>query len=128
MMTAGTHNIPSQELLIRNAGTQGIGAGSSVSTYFLYFLPSGFSWEEGWELSSFLIAEIHPSSQGVLALTYLTVEEYGEGISVEEAVEDMLTSLSDYLLSLQARESRLAASAASDLAMLRALIRRKPHH
>ena len=120
-ISAGTHDMQREELLALHVETRGVAAYSSISTLYL---PSGFSWSDGWELINFLLVEIHPSQQGVLALTYLTVEEYGEGTSQEDAVLDVLTSLSDYFDSLEAREGQLGEPAADDLARLRTLIRR----
>ena len=65
------------------------------------------------------------SEVGTLVATCVSVQEYGIGETVESAIEDLLTSLSDYHESLEAREGRLAESEAKDLAILRQLIRRQ---
>ena len=94
----------------------------------LHVIPSDCSWDGNWELTADLLVDIHTSREEVLAVSHhLTVEEYGEGASVEEAVQDLLTSLSEYRESLEEREARLGASAAEDLAKLRGIIRRCSH-
>ena len=91
----------------------------------LHVIPSDCSWDGDWELTADLVVEIQASGEEVLAVSHhLTVEEYGEGASVEEAVQDLLTSLSEYRESLEEREARLGVSAAADLAKLRGIIRR----
>ena len=60
-----------------------------------------------------------------MAAALLTVEEHGVGASVEDAVLDLLTSLTDYYQSLEAREGGLGPPAAKDLEMLRGIVRRK---
>ncbi len=91
----------------------------------LHVIPSDCSWDYDWELTADLVVEIQASGEEVLAVSHhLTVEEYGEGASVEEAVQDLLTSLSEYRESLEEREARLGASATEDLAKLRGIIRR----
>ena len=90
----------------------------------LFLFGSGYAWGDGWRLRNPLFMEIHTSRRDVLAITYLTVQEYGLGLSFEEAVKDLMTSLSDYCQSLEAREDRLAPDAEEDLALLRDLIER----
>ncbi len=91
----------------------------------LHVIPSDCSWDDDWELTVDLVVEIQASGEEVLAVSrHLTVEEYGEGASVEEAVQDLRTSLSEYRESLEEREARLGVSAAADLAKLRGIIRR----
>lgn len=94
----------------------------------LHVIPSDCRWDGDWELTADLVVEIQASGEEVLAVSHhLTVEEYGEGASVEEAVQDLLTSLSEYRESLEDREARLGLSAADDLAKLRGIIRRCSH-
>lgn len=87
-------------------------------------IPTGHAWEGGWELARDLWVEIRTTSEETLAVTRLTVEEYGTGASVEEAVQDLLTSLSEYRESLEEREERLGVPAVADLAKLRKILRR----
>ena len=89
----------------------------------LLLIPKKRTWE-GWTLASDLMVEIKTSDQEVLATTFLTVAEYGSGSSMEDAVDDLLTSLSEYRESLERREERLGQSAVDDLAKLRKLLNR----
>ena len=88
-------------------------------------IPAGRTWEGDWELARDLWVEIRTTSEETLAVTRLTEEEYGAGTSLEEAVQDLLTSLSDYRECLEEREERLGATAAADLWKLREVIRRR---
>ena len=93
----------------------------------LHVIPSDCSWDDDWGLTADLVVEIQTSGEEVLAVSHhLTVEEYGEGASVAEAIQDLLTSLSEYRESLEEREARLGTSAAADLAELRSILRRCP--
>ena len=93
----------------------------------LFLVTRGRSWK-GWELTTDLLVEIAASEQEVLATTYLAIAEYGIGESLEEAVADLLTSLSDYRESLEKREDRLGPPAVDDLERLRKLIIWQPSH
>ena len=94
----------------------------------LLVIPSDCPWDGDWELAADLVVEIQTSGEEVLAIAHqLTVEEHGAGASVEEAVQDLLTSLSDYRECLEEREARLGATAVADLARLRHVIRRCSH-
>ena len=75
-----------------------------------YVVPVQYSWDNGWELTGDLPVDVRTSQEEVVAVARLTVEEYGVGASVEDAVLDLLTSLTDYYQSLEARgrESRAA--------------------
>ena len=89
-----------------------------------HVIPSGYSWDGGWELAGDLVAEIRTSGEEVLAVAHqLTIEEYGAGASLEGAVQDLLTSLSEYREALEEREAKLGAPAVADLAKLRNVIR-----
>ena len=90
----------------------------------MFFYP-GHSWDEAWELTSTLLVEVHTFPNEVKAVTYLTVEEYGIGSSLEDAILDLLTSLSDYFQSLEERQERLGPPALEDLDKLRKLVRPK---
>lgn len=90
----------------------------------LFLIARGRSWE-GWELTTDLMAEISTSGREVMASTYLEIAEYGVGASLEDAVADLLTSLSDYRESLEKREDRLGPPAVHDLEKLRKLIVRQ---
>lgn len=83
---------------------------------------------EGWEygrhrLGSILLVQLRTSRDGVLATTYLEAEEYGWGRTEEEAILDLMTSLGEYLESLEAREGQLAEPTFVDLERLHQLFR-----
>lgn len=108
----------------QSSGT--MSSGDPASSNALYLVPSQHSWGDFWELSTDLLVEVNTSRENVVAVTYLTVQEYGIGDSFESAIQDLLTSLSDYYQSLESREANLAPSAIEDLHTLRYLIRISP--
>lgn len=91
-----------------------------------YIIPAHASWDGCWELATDLTVSVQASREEVLANTHMTVQEYGVGSTLDEAIQDLLTSLSDYRESLEAREKTLGKEALKDLGQLRALIRRIP--
>ncbi len=94
----------------------------------LHVIPSDCSWDGDWELAGDLVVEVQTYREEVLAIAHeLTVEEYGAGASLEEAVQDLLTSLSEYRESLEEREDRLGVPAVADLAKLRKMLRSRSH-
>ena len=91
-----------------------------------YLVPANRSWgSPAWELLNDLQVELRYSQTEAPVAACPAVREYGVGETFEEAIEDLLTSLSDYYESLEAREDRLADPEAKDLAELRRLIRRR---
>ena len=97
-----------------------------MSTEGPYVIPAQASWGSCWELAIDLTVIVRASRREVLASTNMTVEEYGVGASLDEAIQDLLTSLSDYRESLETRGNTLGKEALEDLGLLRALIRRIP--
>ena len=117
----GTYNLVVDSILTYRAV-----APESQKSTGLYLIPAKHSWDNSsWELLNELLVEIHYSTAEVLATTCLSVQEYGIGSTFEEAVADLLTSLSDYYQSLEARQDRLADAAVNDITKLRQLIRRR---
>ena len=96
-----------------------------TSNIGLCFFPKRVTVWDGWKLYDDLFVEVRTSLAEVVAITHLTVEEYGVGLSFEEAMLDLLRSLSDYRQSLEGREEVLGESAKEDLRILRSLITRK---
>ncbi len=88
-------------------------------------IPAGYVWDSAWELNRELIVEVRVSKHETVALTCLTVPEYGIGDNVKDAVYDLLTSLSGYLEVLESRKDKLGDSAVSDLELLNRLTRRR---
>lgn len=89
-----------------------------------HVIPAQASWDSCWELTTDLTVIVQSSQKEMLARTDNTVREYGVGTSLDEAIQDLLTSLSDYRESLEAREKTLGEEGLEDLRLLRALIRR----
>ncbi len=92
-------------------------------TLSLLVFPGGEKLTEGFKLKSPLLVELRTSVDGVLAVTYLETQEYGWGNTEQEAVQDLISSLVEYLSSLEEQEDMLGAPTTSDLVKLRALIR-----
>ena len=90
-----------------------------------YFFHKWITVWDNWKLCDDLFVEVRTSLTEVVAITRLTVEEYGVGLSFEEAMLDLLRSLSDYRQSLEGREEALGELAKEDLRILRGLITRK---
>ena len=79
-----------------------------------------------WELKrGFTVAFKLLSNQVTATPKIDGISEYGEGATQSEALEDLLTSFTDYREWLEEREERLHPDALADLATLRALIQRK---
>jgi hypothetical protein len=82
---------------------------------------------EGWQssgghrLKSLLLVTLRTSESGVLAITYLDTEEYGWGKTEDEAITDLMTSLVEYMESLEGRRDQLGDPAVVDLERLHAL-------
>lgn len=127
MSTIGTHELfPLGSTATLASGesfhVSNVNVGNPTFSEGLYLVPQQQVWDNAWELKSHLLVIIHTSRDEVLASTYLAVQEYGVGLSLEAAIHDLLTSLSDYYQSLESREERLGPPGKEDLERLRALI------
>ena len=120
MTISGTHKLP--EYLVPSPHSETEQTGNPPSGKGLYYLPAGHSWDDCWELASDLHIEVNTSQEEIVAVTCLNIQEYGMGDSLESAIADLLTSLSDYYLSLESREGNLSLSASKDLQTLRRLL------
>lgn len=89
----------------------------------LVVLCAGWQASSTHHLKSVLLVQLRTSESGVLAITYLDTEEYGWGHTEEEAILDLVTSLVEYMESLEAREDQLAEPTVGDLERLRQLFR-----
>ena len=98
---------------------------SSPDSSTEYLVPAGSSWDDAWELTRDLMVQVKTSEDEMVALTCLSLKEYGLGSNAKEAIYDLLTSLSDYREVLEAREDRLADSALAELKALQALVHRR---
>ena len=121
MSTSGIDKLP--VYLVHAPQSERELTGNSVSEKGAYFIPAGHSWDSCWELTGNLLVEINTSPEGAVIVTCLDLQEYGIGDSLEIAIEDLLTSLSDYFQSLESREEKLGPSAIEDLRTLRRLLR-----
>ena len=121
MSTSGTDKLP--VYLVPASQSERKSTGNSVSGKGTYFIPASHSWDACWELADDLLVEIKTSPEGAVIVTCLDLQEYGIGDSLEIAIEDLLTSSSDYLQSLESREEKLESSATEDLRTLRRLLR-----
>lgn len=71
-----------------------------------------------------LTAEVRVENDKYVAVDY-QLDEYGIGDSLQEARQDLLDSLADYLASLEKRESRLADRELRNLQLLRNMLARR---
>ena len=101
-------------------------AGIAESSEAVYLVPQGYAWDDSWRLASDLLVQVCSSWKDVAATTHLTVQEYGVGASFEEAIFDLVTSLSDYRQSLEARQQRLGPAESKDLELLQELLEPVP--
>lgn len=95
-----------------------------IESLSLIVLPRGWEFKAGRRLNSILLVQVRASRNGVLAITYLEAEEYGWGMSEHEAVMDLMSSLVEYMESLESRQDRLAEPALADLRKLQQLFLR----
>jgi len=79
---------------------------------------------ERYMLQTDLTAEVKVEGDKYVVVDY-QVEEYGIGNSREEAQQDFLDSLVDYLASLEKREHRLADRELHNLQLLRNMLARR---
>ena len=121
MSTSGTDKLP--VYLVPAPQPETKSTGNSVSGKGSYFIPAGHSWDACWELADDLHIEVNTSPEEPVIVTCLNLQEHGIGDSLEIAIEDLLSSLSDYFESLESREEKLGSSAAEDLHTLRRLLR-----
>ena len=120
MTTSGTPKLPDYLIALPDSGTES--DANRPSGKELYFIPAGHSWDDRWELTTDLHVEVSNPQEEIVAVACLDLQEYGLGDSLESAITDLLTSLSDYCQSLESRESKLAPSASEDLTVLRRLL------
>ena len=104
---------------------EAFGTGEAVSVQVgVINIPKGTVIGDGpWKTSLDSVAEVRLEGSSIVA-THHDVDEYGIGQNTQEALADLLISLSDYRASLEKREKRLAAKEQEDLALLRILLER----
>lgn len=92
-----------------------------TSTIGMLTIFSGVVIDDHYKLASDLIAEVKVENGNYIVFDY-QVGEYGIGNSLEEAGQDLLDSLVDYLVSLEKRELRLADGELRNLQLLRHML------
>ena len=85
-------------------------------------LPEGWEFEPGYRLASALPVRLEISASGVIATTHLETAEYGCGSTQDEALDDLMSSLVEYMESLEARRERLSKTSLLDLDRLYRLV------
>lgn len=91
------------------------------STIGMLTIFSGVVIDDHYKLASDLIAEVKVENGNYIVFDY-QVGEYGIGNSLEEAGQDLLYSIVDYLASLEKRELRLADGELRNLQLLRHML------
>jgi hypothetical protein len=76
---------------------------------------------KNYKLQADLTAEVKTENDKYVVFDY-QVNEYGIGNSLEEARQDLLDSLIDYLESLEKRENRLATKEHQNLQLLKKIL------
>jgi hypothetical protein len=94
-----------------------------VSTYGMLTIPDGRVTKCNYILQRDLVAEVRFETDKYVAVDY-QVDEYGIGDSWQEAEQDLLDSLVDYLTSLERRENRLSDRESRYLQALRNIIKK----
>ena len=121
MTTPGTNKLPGYLVPYSCSGTES--SSGPASNKGIYVIPRGHTWDDSWELAADLHIEVNTPAEEPVVVTCLDPQEYGTGDSLDSAIEDLLTSLSDYYQSLESREANLAPSAVKDLHTLRAYLK-----
>lgn len=96
---------------------------SLSSTIGVLRFPKDTVINKDYKLQVDLTAEVKTESDKYVVFDY-QVNEYGMGNSLEEARQDLLDSLVDYLVSLEKREHRLATRELHNLQLLRNMLAR----
>lgn len=89
-----------------------------ISTIGMLTVGEGARITDEYKLKEMLIAEVKLEDENYVIVDYRT-NEYGVGASMEEAQQDLLNSLVDYLHSLEKREEKLGDREQYNLQVLR---------
>lgn len=92
-----------------------------VSTIGMLTIPRERVIKRNYILQADLVAEVRFETDKYVAVDY-QVDEYGIGDSWQEAEQDLLDSLVDYLASLERRENRLGENESRNLQILRSIL------
>jgi len=92
-----------------------------TSTIGMLTVPADTRVSKHYILQAGLIAEVKVEDDKYVVIDY-QVNEYGIGDSLQEAQQDLLDSLVDYLTSLERREKRLGENEKHNLQVLRSIL------
>lgn len=92
-----------------------------ISTIGMLTVGEGARISNEYKLKEALTAEVKVEDNRYVVVEY-RVDEYGIGDSLEEAQQDLLNSLVDYLSSLESREGRLGDGEINNLRVLRNIL------
>jgi hypothetical protein len=92
-----------------------------ASTIGMLTVPPGVRVNEEFTLQEGLTAEVKVENGQYVVVEY-HVDEYGVGGSLQEAQQDLFSSLVDYLKSLEKRENRLGDKDRNILSILRNML------
>lgn len=95
-----------------------------VSTIGMLTVAKDRAINDRYKLGADLTAEVKIEGDKYVAVDYW-VDEFGIGDSLQEAQQDLLDSLVDYLLSLERRENRLGDKERFNLQLLRSMVVRR---
>lgn len=119
------HTITSPQIKWQVLKSTGIPYLKKVNSLTVLTISKGTSIAE-WEFKSILLVRIQDNSDESIATSWLEgVLEYGTGKGHQEAIEDLVVSLGEYLESLEKQYAILGDSARRELDTLRKLIERK---
>jgi hypothetical protein len=96
---------------------------AQVNFLELRIIPEDIPISGGWKLASPLAVDIRIEEDHFIARVPF-LDEYGLGPTSEAALDDLLTSLADYLQSLERREARLSDPLKRDIEILRRLLKK----
>lgn len=131
MTTVGTANIANLPVVGEALSYEAFGVLDATAWQLetealsLAILPGGWEPEEGFRLNSILLVQLKTNRSGILATTFLEAEEYGWGDTESGAILDLISSLVEYMASLEARRDHLANPGLADLKKLRQLFQPK---
>lgn len=94
-----------------------------TSTIGMLTIPRERLVKRNYILQANLVAEVRLETNKYVVVDY-QIDEYGIGDSREEAEQDLLDSLVDYLASLERREKRLGEKESQNLQILRSILKR----
>ena len=92
-----------------------------ISTIGMLTVGKDVRISDEYKLKESLVAEVRLENENYVVVEYRT-DEYGVGESIEEAQQDLLYSLVDYLHSLEKRENILGDKERSSLQVIRDIL------